>query len=84
MWTQHIELFLIALWPVAPLHAQVSDTQSVERRVAQLEGQVAAKVVRGALGGVSRTFSVRVESAVPGSEADAEWRNSPPVPEFRR
>lgn len=47
---------------------------------APLAGQVAAKVVPGALGGVSQTFSVRVQSAVPGSDTDMAWRNSPPVP----
>ena len=40
MWIQQIELFVIALWPVAPLHAQASTVQSVEQRVARLERQV--------------------------------------------
>ena len=53
-------------------------------RSVQLEGQVAAKVVPGALGGVSRSFAVRVESAVPGGDTETEWRTSPPVPELRR
>ena len=53
-------------------------------RTAKLDGQIAAKVVPGALGGISRSFMVRAHSAVPGSETDAEWRRSPPVPEFRR
>jgi len=40
MWIQHLGLFVIALWPVAPLHAQASTVQSVEQRVARLERQV--------------------------------------------
>ena len=40
MWIQRLELFAIALWPVAPLHAQVSAAQGVEQRVARLERQV--------------------------------------------
>ena len=40
MWIQHIELLLIAVWPVVPLHAQVSAAQNVEQRIAQLERQV--------------------------------------------
>ena len=40
MWIQYLELFVIALWPVAPLHAQTSVAQSVEQRLARLERQV--------------------------------------------
>jgi len=40
MWIQRMELFVIALWPVAPLHAQVSSALSIEQRIARLERQV--------------------------------------------
>lgn len=53
-------------------------------RKAQLEAQVAAKVIPGALGGISQTFTVLVRSAVPGSETETEWIANPPVPELRR
>jgi hypothetical protein len=38
-----------------------------------LQPQVAAKLRPGADGGVSRTFQVHVETALPGSEAAKEW-----------
>jgi hypothetical protein len=53
-------------------------------RIAELDGQVAAKVVPGALGGVSQLFTVLVHSAVPGSEMESEWLRNPPVPDLGR
>ena len=35
MWIRHVEVFLIALWPVVPLHAQEGAAESVEQRVAR-------------------------------------------------
>ncbi len=40
MWIQHIELLLIAVWPVVPLYARPLATQEIEQRVARLERQV--------------------------------------------
>jgi DNA/RNA endonuclease G (NUC1) len=40
MWIQHIELLLIAVWPVVPLYARPLAAQEVEQRLARLERQV--------------------------------------------
>ncbi len=40
MWIQHLELLLIAVWPVVPLHTRPLAAQEVEQRIARLERQV--------------------------------------------
>ena len=48
---------------------------------ARLDGRIAAKVLPGTIGGPSRTFIVRVQWALPGSEEAQQWLRSPPIPQ---